>query len=114
MFSVGEPPRDKIEGHLKICTRGKPLTIPRSATLEPHYSEGAPSIKIKWDSKQTGLSSGKRRLRTQADNANVTGVEDIALCLPDDQQYTTEVSAHYFPLAGNPSECPNLDSWLAW
>jgi hypothetical protein len=40
VFSVGEPPKDKIEGHLKNCMGRKPLAISRSTTIEPYHGEG--------------------------------------------------------------------------
>jgi len=87
VHSVGEPPREKIELHLKICTGGKSLAIPRSATIEPYYGEGVPAIKVKWDSKHSTRSSGTSRSSL---NAIKAGVEDGRLCFQDDQEYTTE------------------------
>ncbi|KAL3817497.1 hypothetical protein ACHAXA_007087 [Cyclostephanos tholiformis] len=84
VHSVGEPPREKIEWHLKNCTGDKPLAIPRSATIEPYYGEGVPTIKVKWDGKR---SSGRS---TRALNSVKVGVEDGQLCYQEDQQYTTE------------------------
>ncbi|KAL7534172.1 hypothetical protein ACHAXR_005698 [Thalassiosira sp. AJA248-18] len=93
VYSVGEPPRSKIEGHLNNCTGRKPLPIPRSATIEPYYGEGVPSIKVKWDSSRSKRSSG--RVRRSLDDVK-PGVEDVPLCFQDDQQFTTEFA--YFTM----------------
>jgi hypothetical protein len=89
VHSVGEPPREKIEGHLKNCTGGKPLAIPRYATIEPYYGEGVPTIKVKWDIKQSTRSSGRSRSSSNAHAVKV-GVEVGQLCFQDDQNYTTD------------------------
>ncbi|KAL7550445.1 hypothetical protein ACHAWF_013680 [Thalassiosira exigua] len=90
VFSVGEPAKDKIEAHIKTCKGRTPLQIPHTASLEPYYGEGMPTIKVKWDSKQPTRSSGRARRRTLDANAVKSGVEDILLCIPEDQQFTTE------------------------
>jgi hypothetical protein len=84
LFSVEEPPAGKIEQHLRNCTGAKPLAIPHSASIEPYYGEGIPTIKVKWSSNQS------QRLN-KLDNISVkAGVDDGKLCFQDDQQYTTE------------------------
>jgi hypothetical protein len=87
VHSVGEPPREKVEGHLQHCTGEKPLAIPRSATIQPYYGEGAPVIKIKWGVEHSSRSSGRSKSTL---NAVKAGVEDGQLCFPNDQQYTTD------------------------
>ena len=87
VHSVGDPPREKIEGHLRNCTGGKSLAIPRSATIEPYYGEGVPTIKVKWDSKHHTRSSGTSKSSL---NDVKAGVEVGRLCFQEDQQYTTE------------------------
>jgi len=88
VFSVGEPTKDKVEGHLKNCTGGKPLAIPRSAAIEPYYCHDVPSVKVKWDVGQTTRSSGRQsRYDTMSIKA---GLEDLPLCEQSDQQFTTE------------------------
>ena len=94
VYNVGEPEKSKIEGHLSICTGKKPLAIPRSATIEPQFTAGVPSIKIKWDSSKqqatsTTRSSGRTRRSLDASSIK-SGVEDTPLCFPGDQQYTTD------------------------
>ena len=87
VHSVGEPPREKIEGHIRHCTGEKPLAISRSATIEPYYGEGVPVIKIKWEGKHSSRSSGRSKRTLDAVKA---GIEDGQLCFQDDQQYTTD------------------------
>ncbi len=89
VHSVGEPPREKTEGHLKSCTGGKPLAIPRSAIIEPYYCEGVPTIKVKWVSEHATRLSGTSR---RSLNVVQAGVEDGRLCFQEDQQYTTELA----------------------
>ncbi|KAL3803753.1 hypothetical protein ACHAW5_004604 [Stephanodiscus triporus] len=89
VHSVGEPSKEKIQGHLKNCTGGKPLAIPRSAKIEPYYGEGVPTIKVKWDSKHSTRSSGRSKSSSNAHSVKV-GVEVGQLCFQDDQNYTTD------------------------
>jgi len=89
VYSVGEPSRDKIDGHLQCCT-GKPLVIPQNATIEPYYGQAVPTLKITWDSKKTRRTSGRTRRSTLGVNSIKTGLEDVQLCYQDDQQDTTD------------------------
>ena len=89
VYSVGEPSRDKIDGHLQCCT-GRPLTIPQNAKLEPYYGQAVPTLKITWDSKKTRRTSGRTRRSTLGANSIKTGLEDVQLCYQDDQQDTTD------------------------
>jgi len=89
VYSVGEPSRDKIDGHLQCCS-GRPLVIPQSATLEPYYGQAVPTLKITWDSKKTRRTSGRTRRSTLGANSIKTGLEDVQLCYQEDQQDTTD------------------------
>ncbi len=103
VFSVAEPPPEKIEQHLRNCTGGTPLLIPRSASIEPYYGEEVPTIKVKWNSNQPQRPADRRW-----NNAS-------ELCFPNDQQYTTEFAyftvmqlkkCHLTKAGGSRGTCP--------
>ncbi len=85
---------DKIDGHLKICTEGKPLAAPRTNTVEPNYGlEDAPSTEVKLDKDKKEPPKKRvssRRRKSYLENASKTGVVNIPLCFEEDKQFTTE------------------------
>ena len=94
VFSVAEPPPEKIEQHLRNCTGGTPLLIPQSASIEPYYGAEVPTIKVKWNSNQSQRTADRHW--NTLDATVRAGVDGGELCFQDDQQYTTDFA--YFTL----------------